>query len=884
MLRRKTSWASWRSFYYVLKTSILAEYKNRKAGTGKSTKPLKMYFLKEFQLVGPESVNRTNTFALYHSQRRDPFYFEAADQASLHSWVSCLSAVCSSASLSPRDSSSNLSRSAPTSFSFSSATKPLKAVPLIEGLAEEHQSQFKRASTDVEELLLQTISGSLRARWTELVSENERLRQENKQLRSLPSTPSTPSTPAGNRHDEHQSSPSTSTSTSSLVRRSNSHPPALVHPSEHSRGGETRLSFDLDTNAIEIGSKIHDGGSGASIHLATVSGWQCLVKELQRTSLSPEVASRFEFELAMLESLPTHDNLVRYLFHHTTSTHFQIFISRYDGSLAQLMAERIRYSMPFSAREITSCLSDIAAGLECLHRNDILHRDLKPDNIFITHDRNNCVSRYVVGDFDSAKNVRDRGEARTFVGTLSHMAPEIFSQQPYGKPCDIWSISVILYELITFERRLPQTLPFSAIFASQPSALAVDPSLYPPSFQGLIDIFRRCHVLDPLSRPSVTELRAMLFECTTQGGVWIDSPRSPLSGSADLQLIARGTSGSASGFPGSSTLTHITPRISSLTIQLGTDASRLRKSGGSPRQSPLLTSPKSVSPSANWRVEKYLGAGTGGCVFQVRHVHTGVGAAMKVVRMVEQENGDRIDHIDDGSDDVRNDAMDDEVKRRQRNEQLKREGEILKRLDHPNIVRLQECFEEDGKWHLVMELVSGGELLDRLLSYPDCRVPEPQARLWFRQLVSAVDYCHANGVAHRDLKLENLLVDSSGRLRVTDFGLAACFVGSDAFLKTLCGSARYAPPELMAGGMYRGPPLDVWALGIILFVILAGEFPWKAQTEGFSLMSEILMGRYQLPPHVSRPAADLIASILLLNPDDRPTTAHILSHPWLHPE
>ncbi|MDP2437757.1 MAG: protein kinase [archaeon] len=791
-LRRKTAWMSWRSFHYVLRGPNLIEYKNKQSATSRSTKPLKIYFLKDLQLSAPDSARRASTFALQHLQSsRDPICFEAADQASLRSWVSALSSVCSSPVT--RQASIVQSQSEPRTCSVSALRSRQSAIPKLSSVVEEQpQPLFKQVSPEVEGFLLQTINGSLHARWIELMDENQRLRQENSQLRCSPTSS------ALSRFDEQISA----------MRKSVSHPSSAALSSNST--SDPRLSFDLDLNAIQIGSRIHDGGSGASIHLATISGWQCLVKELQRTSLTTDTRSRFEFELATLESLPAHENLVQYLFHHTTPTHFQIFISRYDGSLGQVMAERIERGQPFSAREIIACLSDITSGLECLHRNDILHRDLKPDNIFVAHDRNNCVAKYVVGDFDSAKNIRDRGEARTFVGTLSYMAPEIFTQEKYGKSCDIWSISIILYELLTFERRLSQSLPFSALFGPNPTTLTLDRTRYRPAFHGLIDIFERCHVIDPLSRPTTTEVRAMLFECLAQLSVYSESPDAPLV--------------------------------------------------SSPRR---MMASASMCPASSWMIEKQLGAGASGNVSQVRHVHTGAQAAMKVVSIpVEAEGCSREDP-------------------KLQNKTIQREAEIMKRLDHPNIVQLQECFESEGKWHLVMELVTGGELLDRLVSSPDSRIPEPQARSWFRQIVSAVHYCHANGVVHRDLKLENILIDAAGQARITDFGLANFFASSDAFLKTLCGSARYAPPEILAGGMYRGPPLDVWALGIILFVMLAGEFPWKSQTEGYSLMNEIILGRYNLPSHVSKDAGNLIASILLLNPDDRPSTAQILAHPWL---
>src|SRR3989338_2957038 len=180
-----------------------------------------------------------------------------------------------------------------------------------------------------------------------------------------------------------------------------------------------------------------------------------------------------------------------------------------------------------------------------------------------------------------------------------------------------------------------------------------------------------------------------------------------------------------------------------------------------------------------------------------------------------------------------------------------------------------------------MELVSGGELLDRVQDHPEGRIPERQARIWFRQVVSAVQYCHEHLIVHRDLKLENVLLDKDDNVKITDFGFANFITDHESFMKTFCGSPMYAPPEIFIGVKYKGPPLDIWSMGVLLFTMLAGAFPWKSKQADYNLMREVVSGRFTLPAHMSPQVQKLIMSMLVVNPDDRPSPTTILNDPWL---
>ncbi|XP_020227350.1 CBL-interacting serine/threonine-protein kinase 21 isoform X3 [Cajanus cajan] len=158
--------------------------------------------------------------------------------------------------------------------------------------------------------------------------------------------------------------------------------------------------------------------------------------------------------------------------------------------------------------------------------------------------------------------------------------------------------------------------------------------------------------------------------------------------------------------------------------------------------------------------------------------------------------------------------------------QVKREIRTMKLLHHPNIVRIHEVIGTKTKIYIVMEYVSGGQLLDKM-SYGE-KLNECEARKLFQQLIDALDYCHNKGVYHRDLKPENLLLDNRGNLKVSDFGLSALQKRNEV-LTTRCGSPCYVAPELLLSKAYDGASADVWSCGVILFELLAGYLPFNDQ-------------------------------------------------------
>ncbi|XP_024613581.1 MAP/microtubule affinity-regulating kinase 3 isoform X5 [Neophocaena asiaeorientalis asiaeorientalis] len=202
----------------------------------------------------------------------------------------------------------------------------------------------------------------------------------------------------------------------------------------------------------------------------------------------------------------------------------------------------------------------------------------------------------------------------------------------------------------------------------------------------------------------------------------------------------------------------------------------------------------------------------------------------------------------------------------------------MKILNHPNIVKLFEVIETDKTLYLIMEYASGGEVFDYLVAHG--RMKEKEARAKFRQIVSAVQYCHQKRIVHRDLKAENLLLDADMNIKIADFGFSNEFtVGSK--LDTFCGSPPYAAPELFQGKKYDGPEVDVWSLGVILYTLVSGSLPFDGQNLK-ELRERVLRGKYRIPFYMSTDCENLLKRFLVLNPIKRGTLEQIMKDRWIN--
>eukprot|EP00469_Lotharella_globosa_P008695 CAMPEP_0167777366 /NCGR_PEP_ID=MMETSP0111_2-20121227/3654_1 /TAXON_ID=91324 /ORGANISM="Lotharella globosa, Strain CCCM811" /LENGTH=545 /DNA_ID=CAMNT_0007667543 /DNA_START=159 /DNA_END=1792 /DNA_ORIENTATION=- len=209
---------------------------------------------------------------------------------------------------------------------------------------------------------------------------------------------------------------------------------------------------------------------------------------------------------------------------------------------------------------------------------------------------------------------------------------------------------------------------------------------------------------------------------------------------------------------------------------------------------------------------------------------------------------------------------------------LQREISILRLLDHRYITKLYDVFESKNHIYMVMELVDGGELFDHIIQQK--RLRRWDALRIFHQVVEATSYFHSHGIVHRDIKPENILVHSSGDIKIADFGFA--IARRDGQLRTSCGSPHYACPEVCSSSVYDGTKADSWSLGVLLFVLITGDFPFNDQNYG-ALFHRIQTGKYMIPSYVDRDIAELITMLLMVDPDQRLTVDGILAHSCMKP-
>ncbi|XP_069470594.1 serine/threonine-protein kinase SIK3 isoform X3 [Ambystoma mexicanum] len=206
-----------------------------------------------------------------------------------------------------------------------------------------------------------------------------------------------------------------------------------------------------------------------------------------------------------------------------------------------------------------------------------------------------------------------------------------------------------------------------------------------------------------------------------------------------------------------------------------------------------------------------------------------------------------------------------------------REVQIMKTLCHPHIIRLHQVMETERMIYLVTEYASGGEIFDHLVAHG--RMAEKEARRKFKQIVAAVHFCHCRNIVHRDLKAENLLLDANLNIKIADFGFSNLF-SPGQLLKTWCGSPPYAAPELFEGKEYDGPKVDIWSLGVVLYVLVCGALPFDGSTLQ-NLRARVLSGKFRIPFFMSTECEHLIRHMLVLDPTKRLSMEQICKHKWM---
>nr|XP_057903356.1 SNF-related serine/threonine-protein kinase [Doryrhamphus excisus] len=252
-------------------------------------------------------------------------------------------------------------------------------------------------------------------------------------------------------------------------------------------------------------------------------------------------------------------------------------------------------------------------------------------------------------------------------------------------------------------------------------------------------------------------------------------------------------------------------------------------------------------------LDKTLGRGHFAVVKLARHVFTGEKVAVKVIDKT------KLDPVARGH--------------------LFQEVRCMKLVQHPNVVRLYEVIDTATKLYLILELGDGGDMYDCIMKH-EGGLSEEVSKCYFAQIVHAISYCHRLHVVHRDLKPENVVFfEKQGVVKLTDFGFSNRFQPGKK-LNTSCGSLAYSAPEILLGDEYDAPAVDIWSLGVILFMLVCGQPPFQEANDSETL-TMIMDCKYTVPPHISGACRDLIGHMLQRDPKKRATLEQIESHEWL---
>lgn len=258
-----------------------------------------------------------------------------------------------------------------------------------------------------------------------------------------------------------------------------------------------------------------------------------------------------------------------------------------------------------------------------------------------------------------------------------------------------------------------------------------------------------------------------------------------------------------------------------------------------------------------------IGHGAFASVWECQHVHSKEMYACKIISVASCLQDDVFPHF-------------------------RNELEIQSKINHPCITQLKDVMIDEENVYMVMELCMGGGLNEIIEDYEE-GMPEEDAKMYVYQIMSALAYIHDLHVAHRDIKLENILVTAGDRVKLIDFGLGKQS-GENDRMKTTCGTLLYAAPEILNEVPYNGMKVDIWSAGIVLYVLVGGHFPWmvdgslSAKQQIQETTNQILSGEINMPDGISFELMNLISEMLEVDPELRPTAKQILEHQWFEGE
>jgi len=604
-----------------------------------------------------------------------------------------------------------------------------------------------------------------------------------------------------------------------------------------------------------------NSGSFASVWVGIhkISSAEFAVKVVDRKRLKPKDDAAVYREVSILKSLSgSYDGIINLIdfFEEPQTFHLILELAR-GGDVFDRLSKRTVYTEKH-ARDLARRMLE---AVQYIHSYGIVHRDLKPENLLLVDDIND--SNIKLGDFGFAKRLADAPEGlRTRCGTPAFVAPEILLGVPYGSSVDMWSCGVILYLLLggypPFQAENSKAL-FRKIRAADyvfhdkywdnvsieakqliASLLQVDPNVRYDASAALRSNWMKIDDED-LSESdlsgSLSQMRKFNAKRKLKGAM--HAVRYAAHAKFwDIDQVSFGTAKkSAIGSSAASGSAGLSPWANGSSKLTGGKVGKTFKD--------------------LYELQDKVRSGSFATIWRAKHRESGVVWAVKVVSRKELKPKD--------------DA------------QFLQEVAILLSLRHKNIVALNDFFEEKEYFYLVMELLEGGDVFDRIVEKN--HYTELDARDLARELLSAVAYMHARGVAHRDLKPQNLLLvsmEDNSAIKVADFGFAKR-VHVPNSLMTRCGTPTYVAPEVLKNHPHD-EMVDMWSVGIIIYVLLVGYPPFMEENQR-QLFRKIRMGEYEFFQEdwadISEPAKDLISKLLVVDPSRRIKAQAALQHEWI---
>ncbi|XP_069036041.1 ribosomal protein S6 kinase alpha-2 isoform X3 [Lepisosteus oculatus] len=522
---------------------------------------------------------------------------------------------------------------------------------------------------------------------------------------------------------------------------------------------------------------------------------------------------------------------------------------------------RLSKEVMFTEEDVKFYLAELALALDHLHSLGIIYRDLKPENILLDEE-----GHIKITDFGLSKEAIDHDKrAYSFCGTIEYMAPEVVNRRGHTQSADWWSFGVLMFEMLT------GSLPFQGKDRKETMALILKAKLGMPQFlspevQSLLRALFKRNPSNRLGPDGVEEIKRHPFFGTIDWNKLyrkeIKPPFKPAVGRPedtfhfDPEFTSR-TPTDSPGVPPSANAHQLFRGFSFVASNLGQEQaqSETRQNTVNPIVQQLHGN--NIHFTDGYEIKEDIGIGAYSVCKRCVHKITSVEYAVKIIDRSKRDPSEEI--------------------------------EILLRYgQHPNIITLKDVYD-DGKYvYLVMELMRGGELLDRILRQKCFSEREASAVLC--TITKTVEYLHSQGVVHRDLKPSNILyVDETGdpeSIRICDFGFAKQLRAENGLLMTPCYTANFVAPEVLKRQGYDAA-CDIWSLGILLYTMLAGFTPFANGPDDTpeEILARIGSGQYALSggnwDTVSDAAKDIVSKMLHVDPHQRLTAPQVLRHPWI---